>query len=146
MLNNLDSYLVIYMCPCSSRGCRINKLINEFKFGQINERKNGKNPKRCKAKSSQNSGADIRKLRSVLKRRIYKYLLCYSRKISSSPRCIIQSCVYREECTELAAVFLRKVFFFTLLFACLHTHYSEEPSFPWSCASDVSNNVSSRKW
>lgn len=119
MINNLDWTLTLLsMCPCSSRGCGMNKLIKEFKFGQINERKNGgeKNPKRCKAKSSQNSGADIRKLRSVLKRRIYKYKLCYSRKISSSPRCIIQSCVY----TELAAVFLRKVFCHPAL--CLSPH------------------------
>lgn len=111
-----------------------------------------------KKKSSQNSGADIRKPLSGLKRRLFSRQIQAATKQRFSspppPRRVIQSCVYSR---SRALNCLRKSFFLffppppTLPFlpalrSSPHTLTASRRLYPSSCASDVSDNVSSRKW
>lgn len=140
------------MSPCSRCGCRVFwKMM--FKFWEIIDRKSGgkkKIPTDAEQKIFQQHWADIRKLRSVLKRRNHK-----PEKLRSRQEGLLFSRVHnpreapQQQMNEpQRSACLREKFFSSLLSACLHTHYSEGGSrlSPRSCASDVSSNVSSRKW
>lgn len=90
------------------------------------KRQEERKKKQMQSKIFPKQWADIRKLRSVLKSRNYNQKLQSDRKIfSSSPRCIIQSCVHGREWTATFAAFQRKVFSPCSLLVSTHTNSAE---------------------
>ena len=138
-------------------------LEDEFKFWEIVDRKSGRggkkkreNPNRCRPQKKKKKSSNNTELISG------NCALCWSaeitnprscvqgRKVSSSPECIIQEKRFNNTWTSRSGRRAsEKSFFSSLLSACLHTLQRGGGGSwhsPRSCASDVSSNVSSRKW
>lgn len=77
-----------------------------------------------------------------------KYKLRSGRKLFSPPGWTEHSRAAVTQMTTFNRLlcFWGKVFPPSLLSVRLQPHYGDELSSPWTCASDVTNNVSSRKW
>lgn len=146
--SSMDSYLVICMSSCCSCGCKIyeDELIGELNLWQTNDKRRT-NPNKCRAKSSpKNSGLISGNCTLYWRAEMTNTGFYSGTKILSPPGCIIQSCA-NTETDKLQRLMRFRVKFFPACSSLVSTHTTERSwVFPWSCcASDVSNNVSSRK-